>query len=83
MNYKKLAKQDLGGKIWFMPTDTIPGLSCLVRDDRALEKIRELKKEIITSHLLFSVLGWSKLMIWELRYWIHTFIYSIKYGLGQ
>ena len=44
MTLEELAQQDLLGKIWFMPTDTIPGLSCLATDVDAVEKLTTVKK---------------------------------------
>ena len=44
MKYQDLAVKDLSGKIWFMPTDTIPGLSCLASDAEAQKRIYTLKQ---------------------------------------
>ena len=53
MGLNELKEQDLRGKIWFMPTDTIPGISALYGDTQSLERIynvkrRERSKPVIT-----------------------------------
>ncbi len=40
----QLQNQDLAGKVWAMPTDTIIGLSCLACDKRAVERLRQIKQ---------------------------------------
>ena len=44
MRLNGLKEQDLRGKIWFMPTDTIPGISALYGDKVALDKIYKIKE---------------------------------------
>ena len=44
MNLVELANKDLAGKVWYMPTDTIPGLSARAGDHGAIERIREMKQ---------------------------------------
>ncbi len=43
MEWNDLKNSELAGKIWFMPTDTIPGLSCLATDESSVNRITALK----------------------------------------
>ena len=41
--FLKLEKQDLKGRIFCFPTDTVYGLACLYADEEAIKRIYELK----------------------------------------
>lgn len=44
IDFAKLMKQDVTGAVWAMPTDTIPGLSCLAQDPDAVNRIDHIKQ---------------------------------------
>lgn len=46
VNFIDLSEQNLNGKVWAMPTDTIPGLSCLALDRKAVARMDTIKKRV-------------------------------------
>lgn len=52
MELKDLKNKDLDGCIWYMPTDTIPGLSALASDEEAISRIYKLKNRALDKPLI-------------------------------
>ncbi len=44
LSWRELAQENLSGKIFLLPTDTVYGLHCLAGDSSGLERLREIKK---------------------------------------
>lgn len=43
VSFEQIKDQDLRGQVWAMPTDTIPGLSCLALDQDAISRMDVVK----------------------------------------